>query len=293
MIAYLPIAINTTALRVTTNAADAAAWAAGTTYALEATVTYGQREYTSLQAGNIGKTPDAEPLWWFDAGPANSWAMFDDSVQTATTRADGLSVTIAPGRVNSLALLGMTGASVTVTVRDGSGGPVIYSRTETLETTNGTYYGWFFEPWVARRDLFLTDLPATPAAHITIAVSGATAAIGLCAAGRAVDIGIAQRGFALQIEDRGRQWVDALGNPQSLDRGYSKRASGVVLVPRGGYNRTVDWLASIVGQNCVWVAAPGTRDLTSAIVYGRFSRAAVLADSPVSTTLQIEISGTR
>ena len=60
---------------VATNATDAATYNAGTTYAKDATCAYAERTWRSLQAGNVGHTPDTEPLWWLDAGPLNTEAV--------------------------------------------------------------------------------------------------------------------------------------------------------------------------------------------------------------------------
>jgi hypothetical protein len=42
----------------------ATAWAVGTTYAKDSIVRYDTVIYVSLQAGNVGKTPSANPTWW-------------------------------------------------------------------------------------------------------------------------------------------------------------------------------------------------------------------------------------
>lgn len=41
-----------------------AAWAIGTTYAVDATVAYLSVPWRSLQSGNVGHQPDTSPLWW-------------------------------------------------------------------------------------------------------------------------------------------------------------------------------------------------------------------------------------
>lgn len=79
--------------------ADLAAYSAGTTYALNATVqvTVGQvlTNYVSLQAGNIGNTPGASPTWWQDlAAPTYL------SYSSATTYSLGLRVKVITGGVH-------------------------------------------------------------------------------------------------------------------------------------------------------------------------------------------------
>src|SRR3990170_7159070 len=89
---------------------------AGTTYGLGdiAISTTTHLKYESLAAGNIGNAL-TDTTKWLELGPTNKWAMFDLLRSTATSAAASLSVVIAPGtRIDSLALLGLVGDTVTV-----------------------------------------------------------------------------------------------------------------------------------------------------------------------------------
>lgn len=279
---------------VSTNATDAATYNAGTTYALDATCAYASRTWRSLQAGNIGKTPDAEPLWWQDDGPLNSQAMFDTSAQTATTTTGGLTVVLKTGRATVISLMGLIGQAVTLTVRDGLAGPVIFTATKTLRVSDGTFYSWCFEDLSQQTDATWVGLPGSTNGHITIAITGAgTTACGMCVAGKQIDIGQAEYGFSTPIEDRGRDYLDALGNPVSIERGHSKTASGTLVSNIASYNRLMAFYAANRGDICLFIAAPDMADLVSAAIVGKITRVVPVIANPVQITTSLEISGTR
>ena len=109
-----------------------ATWASGTTYAAAVRVIYGVGIYESLQASNLNKQPDTNPLWWTYIGPSNKWAMFDGQVSTATTRSASLTAVFSTGIMDSLAVVGIDAEMVTLTVRDGAGGPIVYQRSASV-----------------------------------------------------------------------------------------------------------------------------------------------------------------
>lgn len=296
MIAVPFTPVTSTALLVAINAADEAAWGSGTTYALDAVVSKNHRRWVSLQAGNINHDPE-EPgsLWWTDDGPSNQWAMFDTSVQTGTTRTGGLEFTLATGRVTAVGLMGVTGANTaTLTVRDGLGGPLIHTETQTLAASDGTYYGFCFEPLNQVSDVGWYGLPGSANGHITITLSGpGVVSCGLCVFGRQVYVGQAEYGFSFPIEDRGRQYLDRLGNPVSVERGHSKSCTGTVVLTTAEFNRLMAFGAQNVTTPCLWVAAPGMADLAAATVFGRFARLVPAIPGPSHITATLEIAGYR
>lgn len=296
MIAVPFTPVTSTAVLVAINATDEAAWSGATTYALSAVVSKNKRRWVSLQAGNLNHDPEElDSLWWTDDGPSNQWAMFDTSVQTATTRSGGLEFTLATGRATAVGLMGLSGANTaTITVRDGLGGAVIYTNTKTLATSGGSYYGFCFEPLQQLQEAVWYSLLGSINSHITITLAGpGTVACGLCVFGRQIDVGNAEYGFSVATEDRGRQYLDRLGNPVTIERGYSKGASGTVHSSRAEYNRLMAFIAANINTPCLWVAAPDQADLVAATVFGRFTRAVPAISEPNRITAAWEIAGYR
>ncbi len=279
---------------VSTNATNLPAYNAATTYAADATCSYADRNWISVQAGNTGHTPGTDTLWWVDDGPVNTLAMFDTSVQTATQTTGGLTVILKVGRATVVGLMGLIGQAVTITVRDGLAGPMIFTDSQTLRVSDGTYYSWCFEDFLQQPDATWTGLPGSIDGHITIEITGTgTTACGLCVAGKQIDIGQAEYGFTTPIENRGRDYLDALGNPVSIERGFSKTASGTLVSPIAAYNRLMKFYADHQGEVCLFVAAPGIKDLVGANILGKLSRVVPVIKDPVQATTAIEISGNR
>lgn len=294
MIVIPPIDCTASGVLTATNAVDAAAWAVGTTYAANAVVSHGGRNWLSLQAANVGKTPGAEPLWWIDDGPVNSLAMFDTSVQTPTTHTGHLIWTLHPGRFSAIGLMGLVGNSVKIEIVDGA--TTIYTETRTLAASDGTYFSFCLEEWLQQREANFYGLPGVPTASVTITVYGASpttgaTACGLCVIGKQFEIGKAEYGFGAPIADRGRHYLDNLGNPVNLERGYDKGISGTVVSTRTAYNRMNAWLADHIGTPCLWVASPEQADFVSATVFGRYVRAVPVISNYNDITIALEIAG--
>lgn len=293
MIVIPPIDCTAPGVLTATNAVDLAAYNAATTYAADAEISYAGRNWVSVQAGNIAHTPGTDALWWVDSGPINTLAMFDTSVQTATSRVGGLSWTLAVGRFTAIGLMGLIGQSVTFTTEDGG---VIQTQTRTLASTAGTYYSFCFEEFFQTDAVTFGGLLSSPTCTVTISVAAAPASVaacGLCVIGKQFFAGEAQYGFGNPIEDRGRHYLDNLDNPVNVERGYSKGASGALMVERTAYNRLSGFLATHIGEPMLWVAAPDQNDLVAANVFGRYLRAVPVIESVNSITLALEISGYR
>lgn len=294
MIVTPPIDCTAPGVLTATDAVDAAAYNAGTAYALDDVVSYAGRNYTCIQAPNTGHTPSTEPLWWADTGVINSLAMFDASVQTATTAVGGLEWTLSVGRFTCIGLMGLVGQSVTITIEDGA--TLIYTETRTLQTTDGTYYGFCFEELGQTDTTVFTGLMSSPTCTVTISIATAPASVaecGLCVIGKQFFAGWAQYGFGSPLEDRGRYYLDTLKNPVALERGYSKGATGVLVVERTAYNRLMKFLSDHIGEVMLWVAAPDQNDLAGAVVFARYTGAVPVIESHSQITLSLELAGNR
>lgn len=294
MIAIKPVDCTAPGVLVSTNATDAAAWSSAVVYAINAVVSRNQRNWKSVQGSNINNTPETSPLWWVDDGPANTVAMFDTSVRTATTRSGGLSWTMAVPRATAVGLMGVVGATATITVRNGSGGAVLFTDTQTLQASDGSYYGFCFEELEQRSDVFWTGLPGSVNSHITVSITGTgDTSCGLCVIGKQVDCGQATYGFSVPIEDRGTQYLDRNSNPVTVERGYSRGCQGTLYSDQSKFNRLMRFYSENINTPCLWIAAPGISDLVSASVFGKISRVVPVIANPSQIVTNIEIAGYR
>lgn len=276
--------------------ADYAAYAAGTTYAAGARVirTGTHRIYESLQAGNIGNTPETSPTWWLDVGPTNRWAMFDNVVGTRTVIASPLTVVIAPGTVDALALLELDGASLTVSMTSVTGGGTVYSRTVILDGSEiGDYYEYFFSPFTQLPSVVLTDLPPYEDGIITISLTNPSldVGIGVCAVGLQSDLGGTQYGATVGITDYSLKTTDAFGNTTLTQRSYARRTNVRLWLGKGAINRVHRKLAELRATPCVWVGVTDDTAYDPLTVFGFYKDFQIEVAYPTTALCSLEIEG--
>jgi hypothetical protein len=271
-----PIVINDAVL-VSSNVPETeqAPYAAGTNYAVGNRCIYNHVVYETVQTPNTGHQPDISPLYWAVIGPTNKWSMFDSEISTITAVSSPLTVVIKPGYVNSLALFGLAGSTLSITVQDGFGGPVVYSATKTLDgTVIADYYQYFFEPSVQLAEVVFTDLPPYVNAHITVTISGVgSVGCGILLVGTMYMLGDTQLGASAGIIDYSRKDTSASGVTTFVKRKYSKRMSAQLWLSNGQLNKVQRVLADLRATPCAWIGTDvaGYEPLTVFGFYRDFS----------------------
>jgi hypothetical protein len=277
--------------------ADHAAYVAGTTYAIGnrviVTTPNVHKIYESLQAGNIGHDPLTSPTWWIEVGPTNRWKMFDTSNTTQTTNSNSIVVTITPGRVvNSVALLGLEGTSVTIKVTDPIDG-IVYNKTTSLNDNGviNNWYNYFFNPIVRRTDHVATDLPAygTAVIEITITHTGSTAKCGTCVVGTTQEIGEGiNLGASVGIQDYSRKEKNEFGDYVLVQRSWSKRAKFSMAVLNSQIDSLQAGLAKLRTTPCVWIGDP---NYASTIIFGYYKDFDIIISNHIVSDCNIDIEG--
>lgn len=250
-------------------------YSTGTTYAKDAEVRGNvpatqHLVFRSVEAGNLNK-PLSDPLWWLQVGPTNRYRMFDQTVGTQTTNAESVEVRLStPGRVDSVALLNVAGASVQVQMTDATDG-VVFDQTYSLVSSSGItdWWSYFFEPIERLTDLFVTGLPPYAGADVTVTVSdpGATVSVGTLVFGLSKNIGDAEMGASVGIQDYSRKDRDQFGNTIVVQRAFSKRGRFNVKVAAGEVDQTFNLLADYRAIPIVWV---GATKYGVTLIYGFF-----------------------
>lgn len=193
------------------------AWVSAGTYAvgdrrIRATT---HMEYECLVAhSGITTPPESDLNRWQEVSATDRWAMFDNTCDTQTTATTSLTVVLAPGNFNAIALYKLTGTACQIVVKDEPGGTVIYDVTHAM---NGPYvdeYDWCWGPDKQRNKIFVTGLTPWPLAELTITVTAS--------AGQPVGIGMVAVGFerALLTGDWGGTEYGAQAEP--VDYSYIK-----------------------------------------------------------------------
>jgi hypothetical protein len=288
----------TDAMILASNAVEAyAAWSGATTYSINQKVDYGSNYYNSLVNSNLNNIPDAvSSTFWELIGTDNKHAMFDGQVSSETTKATSpLTVTVSCGIVNSVGLIGLTGSSVTISVRDNGASPPVYSRTVALDGTIITdWYMYFFEPFVQLGEVVLTDLPPYLNGQITMSLSGGSAvAIGELIVGTVYSLGdvALNQGATVGIIDYSRKDTDVdSGVTTFTRRAFSKRMSGQFLIDNADMNGVQRILADIRAVPSVFI---GSEETTYAplVVYGFYRDFSIDIAYPTKSWCRVEVEG--
>ena len=285
----------TSAMLVSTDATETyTAWNAATAYALNDIVlrTTTERLYQRLVAGTTATAPESDTVNWLDIAPSNKWAMFDGEISTATTKSTSLTVVLKPGYVNSLALFGLVGSNLAVTVRDALAGNIVYTLSQDLDgTIIADWYQYFFEPVVQLAEVVLTDLPPYGDAHITVVLTGTGAVeCGICLVGTFYTLGDTQYGASVGIIDYSRKETDAFGVTTFVRRAYSKRMSAKLMLDNVQMNKVQRVLADLRATPCAWI---GADDVTYAplVVYGFYKDFSIEVAYPTASYCSLEVEG--
>ena len=239
--------------------------------------------------------PEDDPMYWLEMRSTDRWAMFDDKVSTATQASSTLTVVIRPGEFfNALALYGLDGTHIEITVRDAPGGNVIKHYDEDLYEPFGDWYEWLFSPYRPTTKVFLRDIVpyATAEITITISASGGTVGIGLVAFGDLMSMvraGVGGAEYGLSIEPIDYSYVreDAFGNTEIKRRYAATDLRCTVNLPKADEDYAAELLIAVRALPVAFIAT-ATPGYDSANVFGLVS-GRVVRDKP--STAEIRVKG--
>ena len=278
---------------------DPAVWNAGTAYAVGALAYRASthRVYKRLVAGTTATAPESDLTGtapnWADYAPTNRWAMFDDETGSASTGSSPMTVVIDPGLVNSLALIELVGASVTVTMTDGAAGPTVYTRTVDLSLSSVLdWYAYFFEPFRQRGTVVLLDLPPYLAGRITVTLTGTgTLKMGGLIVGTQYTIGGTKYGASAGIRDYSRKVTDDTTGVTTLaKRRYAKIMSAQLILAAGAANAVQTLLTELRATPCVWIG-DDTGGIEPLSVFGWMKDFSLTVAYPTTSFYSLEIEG--
>lgn len=281
---------------VSSDAVEAyAAWSGATTYALGDRVRYTDfNVYESLQAGNLNKIPTNAPLWWVLVGPDNTQAMFDTQIETETTATGSVTVVVAPGAVDSV-YVAANANSITLTVRDGLAGPIVFEETRSL--TGEYVYDWyqyfFWDPTFRRTQEVFLDIPPFADAHLTLTVDSGLGSVevGVFTFGRLLSIGDTGLGATAGIIDYSRKETDEFGQTLFVQRGYSKRLSAQVMVQNTQLNRVQRTLYDLRAVPSVWIGSTDASLSEPLVLFGFYRDFNTEIAYPRQSLCSLELEG--
>lgn len=294
MIIVQPVPVTSAMVTASNVAITETLWTAGT-YALNTQRYVGTRLYKVIVASTsdnptVGVT--LTPPSWQDIGAINRFKMFDQVVNTQTTRTGLIDVNVLPGTIiNALAMFDLDGVSTTITMTDPVEG-VVFNETKSLQdnTIIIDWYSYFFESITTRSDVVFLGLPAYGSATIRIQVNAgaSTAAIGEVVIGKQRNLGVTNFGTSVSILDYSRKETDEFGNIVVETRPFSKRADFDVTVETGSIAAVQKALASIRTTPTVFI---GDEDRAETIVYGFYRGFNIIISTPSISDCSIEVEG--
>lgn len=247
--------------------------------------------WESLQDANTNHPPATSPTWWVLVGATNKWKMFDASVSSQTTNPNAIvSVLGLTSRADSVALMNIDAASVTITQTTSDG--VTYNLTQSLVSQNGIvdFYTWCFEPIVRVGDFAITNMPPYGSASlaITLTDTGGTPKCGACVVGLQKDMGGTQYGAKIGIQDYSIKTKDAYGNYSITQRAFNKKADFTVWLDSTQVDQLQQLLAQYRAQPIVYM---GSDSYASTFILGYYKDFSIDISYPTKSICSIQIEG--
>lgn len=259
----------TDAMLIASNVAetDHAAWNAATAYNVGDRVIRAATHqiYERLIAGTTATAPESDAVNWDEVSATNRWKMFDLSAGTKTENATTIEVTLAPGAIDSLALLDLNAGTVRVQMTDGPGGATVYDQTFVIEEFGGAvlnWYDYFFTIPRRRTLLIVENLPVYGSGRLTVTISDPAARCGTLVVGLVVAVGDSLRGASFGIADYSKKVTDAYGTTSLIQGVYAKKMDVPVLINNAELDYLADRLAAVRATPCVWIASSRSSALT-------------------------------
>lgn len=207
---------------------DHAAWDVATAYTTGQRVilTSTHRVYEAI-AASTGQNPATDDgTYWLEVGATNRWKAFDGRISDQTSRAGGVTYTLAPGEiVDGMALFGLDAASVRLVVKDSVAATVYDQTLQIVDRTEAVdWFSWFFDPITFDTEALFTGFPGFVGNSLEITVSsGGTAKVGQIVTGRINVLGTTLEGTTVGYVDFSRKERDDFGRPVIVQRDVADR----------------------------------------------------------------------
>lgn len=182
-------------------AAGEVAWVSGQAVTVGSERVYGRSVYRCAAVpADLTKSPDVDAMSWTEMRPSNRYAPFDNYIQTAQVgRTGSVTYVFKVPFVDGLALHGLIGKRLQITVTDGVGGvdlmPPIDLR---LNLPRIGWWQYFFGERVTVKSYRLEKIPSKSSTVITVTVSadvGQTVGIGWLSVGNWTSFGMSSAGM--------------------------------------------------------------------------------------------------
>jgi len=276
-----------------------AIYVAETTYAAgeQVIVIATHKVYESLVGSNQGNYPPTDVLLispkWLEIGATNRWRALDGKIGSKTSQATSITYHLHIPVIDSIALLGLVGTSLSIIVKDITDVEV-YNKTVDLTNNDAVidWYTYFFEEIIFSEDTVHTDLPAAYGSTLDIVITntGSVALVGEIVIGNVATIGItrADPKPSISIKDYSTKDTDVFGNITIVERTYSKRLSCDLIIYNSELDNIYNLFALYRSTPIVWI---GSELYGSMIVYGFYKELDVVIPYPLMSECSLELEG--
>lgn len=270
-----------TSATVAEPASGESAWVSGATYAggQEVIRAATHRKYIAKQ-GHSGVTtpPEVDPVNWDDSGPTQRWAPFDQYISTAATDVTSISYVLTPGYFNALALYGLTGADLHITLKDAPGGAVLYEHEGPLTEDPAGWYEYLFVAPQVLTQFNVSSLPIRPTAELTVTVTAATGqpvGIGMLVLGDLVnlvgdlaDFGGTEYGATAEPVSYSYIKTDDFGNTTIVRRSAATSMTAKIVLPAKNADDALLLIQDVLDVPVAWIALPNNPKYKGLSVFG-------------------------
>ena len=280
------------------------AWNAATSYTLgqEVILASTHRVYENVVAGVDAVSPDlsvaiAAPHW-IDKRPTNKWAAFDGQINTQTAVVTPLTYVLLPGIFNAIALYGLDGATIAVSVKDAPGGTVIYTYTGDLVEPPMDHYDYYFGRIKELTKVLCRDIVPWENPEVTITITaagGVTVKAGMIAMGDLRSLittegeGGVQYGATAQPNTYSYISTDEFGVTKIVKRTSSTDLEIRVQVPKDDTDSALATMQEVLDVPAAWIGSDAA-GYTGLNVFG-LSSGSVAYDGPNHSIISIKVKG--
>lgn len=240
-------------------AAGESAWNSGTAYVAgdEVILTSTHRRYKALQA-STNKDPSLitnEGVYWSNISPTNKYGMLDGNTSYPTSATGSITVTVQPGFFNSIIAMGLSAASISVTVKDAPGGTIIFNETKSLEGSEvSDWYEYFFSGFKPVTDYIASGIEPYSTAEVTIVITGSgTVQCGILAFGDLRPIGLTQYGAKANPRSYSSVKVNTDGTQSIVRRRSGNDMTATCFIDLSEANAVYATLNELMDTPAFWV----------------------------------------
>lgn len=250
---------NGTTIPEVDSSAGEVAWSSTDSYTgTENNINYAGRLWSSI-APSTNVVPGTDTAKWRKSGPSNRMAPFDDEINSRALAQGSLTYVLQTGFFDGLALYGLQGEWLSITLKNQPGGDVLYSWEGDLYEQAYGLYEYLFFPLRMLTKRVAHNLALAPDAELTITITAknnAQVGLGMVVCGFWTSLlgtvsgafGGVEYGASAQIKTYSYIKTEDDGRTTVVPRNSATNLSCSVVIPADQANYAAEILAQIAAR---------------------------------------------